>query len=96
MHPPGTALAQLTVHAVRIGPGAGPGMVTAGVGRGVVFGWVDGLGGNEFRIPAGVELDVPTLAVHDDMMVFAEQAQTVLFPLIGTFSNPGGTGSCAR
>jgi hypothetical protein len=38
-------------------------------------GGIHGLWGNEFGVPASVESDVPALAVHDDVMVLAKQAQ---------------------
>jgi hypothetical protein len=41
---------------------------------------------------AGVELDVPSLAVHDDVVVFAQQAHIVLFPLTTTLRYSGGSG----
>ena len=47
---------------------------TAGGGRGVVFWWGPRSSGNEFGEPASVESDVPSLAVHDNVMAFAEKA----------------------
>jgi hypothetical protein len=36
-------------------------------------GGVHGLGRDEFGVPAGVEADAPSLAVHHDVVVLAEQ-----------------------
>ena len=38
----------------------------------------------EFGVAAGVESDVPSLAVHDDVVVFTQQAHVMQTSLVGT------------
>jgi len=44
---------------------------------------------------AVVDEDFPTGTMHLPMVGFTQQDAIVLFSLIETFSNPGGTASCA-